>query len=547
MFPFLCLFQFSYSSHILLVVFHSLLIYNQSIFILSLSSIFNCGLAPFVVNLWNKYILSDLGRAVRFKECGMTTKVWQHWAVWALSRSGRWPLCTGAHEPRLPALPSLLRRGTTAERNQVGPGPNCGPGKGHPASTVMGGHRAQQWGGRGRWRRGSGDPEWEADHQGSPGGSELAPDFLTPFSEFPGPKTSPSTEGPRFGHAQLEDPNLVQAWRTASLVEGVPQGGVSAPCRPNFKVQNGLLNRVADGTRGEVEQLLVLRTHVTKVLFLGHLFGAHLGKEKTHERIRSCFYWPGVKLAVEEYFRHCSECQLHSVKPHDRSLLVPLPIIGIPFQRIEVDIVGPLPKSSRGHWYILVVVDYATCYLEEVHLRAATGKAVARELSLIFSQVGIAQAKWTDQGTCFMSQAWDMPAAQGLPDLDHLQMDRLVERFNWTLKRMMQKMIVQDCKDWDQLLPYLLFAIREVRQSSTGFTPFQLLYGRWPRGLDDRGASSTWPRRSGSSNPRTTGPWCSDLEHVGQMVQQMEHLWTMVRQHIAHVQAGQVRRCGNFS
>ena len=33
-------------------------------------------------------------------------------------------------------------------------------------------------------------------------------------------------------------------------------------------------------------------------------------------------------------------------------------------------------------------------------------------------------------------------------------------------------------KDWDQLLPYLLFAYREVPQSSTGFSPFELLYGR---------------------------------------------------------------------
>ena len=37
-------------------------------------------------------------------------------------------------------------------------------------------------------------------------------------------------------------------------------------------------------------------------------------------------------------------------------------------------------------------------------------------------------------------------------------------------------------KDWDTLLPYLLFAYREVPQSSTGFSPFELLYGHTVRG-----------------------------------------------------------------
>ena len=48
-------------------------------------------------------------------------------------------------------------------------------------------------------------------------------------------------------------------------------------------------------------------------------------------------------------------------------------------------------------------------------------------------------------------------------------------------------------KDWDQLIPYLLFAYREVPQSSSGFSPFELLYGRTVKGPLDviHGAWST--------------------------------------------------------
>ena len=47
-----------------------------------------------------------------------------------------------------------------------------------------------------------------------------------------------------------------------------------------------------------------------------------------------------------------------------------------------------------------------------------------------------------------------------------------------TLKSMLRKLVDKDSRDWDQLLPYTLFAIQEVPQSSMGFSPFELLYGR---------------------------------------------------------------------
>lgn len=47
---------------------------------------------------------------------------------------------------------------------------------------------------------------------------------------------------------------------------------------------------------------------------------------------------------------------------------------------------------------------------------------------------------------------------------------------------MIRKFVNDDPRNWDQLLPYLLFAYREVPQESTGFSPFKLLYGWRVRG-----------------------------------------------------------------
>lgn len=58
----------------------------------------------------------------------------------------------------------------------------------------------------------------------------------------------------------------------------------------------------------------------------------------------------------------------------------------------------------------------------------------------------------------------------------HLQMDVLVEHFNSMLKNRVRKVVSWDGKDWDTLLPYLMFTIRKVSQTSMGFSLFELLW-----------------------------------------------------------------------
>ena len=300
-----------------------------------------------------------------------------------------------------------------------------------------------------------------------------------------------------------------------------------------------MLYRVVEKGGEVVEQLLVPRPYISKVLFMAHshLLGAHLGMDKTRERVLARFYWPGVKGDVVRYCQSCPECQRTAPRPTARNPLIPMPIIEVPFERIALDIVGPLPKTSRGHRYILVIVDYATRYPEALPLRATTTKAVARELMLLFSRVGIAREVLTDQGSCFMSRVMKqllslLQVSQLRTSVYHPQTDGLVERFNKTLKQMLKKVMDADGKNWDQLLPHVLFAVREVPQASTGFSPFELLYGRRPRGLLDL-AKEAWESRP--SPDRTL------VDHVEQVRDRMAQVWPIVRDHLRQAQQAQAR------
>ena len=133
---------------------------------------------------------------------------------------------------------------------------------------------------------------------------------------------------------------------------------------------------------------------------------------------------------------------------------------------------------------ILVICDYATRYPEAIPLRSIDAEHIAEELIKVFSRVGVPKEILTDQGSNFTSQllaeVYRLLQIQPIKTSPyHPQTDGLVERFNQTLKAMLRKTAWDEGKDWDKWVPYLLFAYREVPQSSTGFSHSSLY-------MDDR-------------------------------------------------------------
>ncbi|XP_026116332.1 uncharacterized protein LOC113094960 [Carassius auratus] len=346
------------------------------------------------------------------------------------------------------------------------------------------------------------------------------------------------TAGGSFGREQREDERLKNCWTQVRVIEEEVRQPPPHPT-PYFIIKNGLLYCVAQH-RGEEKLLLVVpRTKTETVIELAHShpMSGHLGVVNTTQRIRDRFHWPGLEAEVKRFCQSCPTCQRTSPRQPPPSPLVPLPIIEVPFSRIGMDLVGPLPKSARGHEHILVILDYATRYPEAVPLRKATSKAIARELFMLFSRVGIPQEILTDQGTPFMSQLMAelcqlLKVKQLRTSVYHPQTDGLVERFNQTLKQMLRRVVAEDGRDWDLMLPYVLFGIREVPQASTGFTPFELLFGRQPRGLLDV-AREAWEQQP--------APHRTVIEHVREMRERIERVMPLVREHLAESQRAQKR------
>lgn len=72
-------------------------------------------------------------------------------------------------------------------------------------------------------------------------------------------------------------------------------------------------------------------------------------------------------------------------------MLIPMPIVEMPFNQVAMDLVGPLPKSTDGFQYVLVIMNYATHFPGAVQLWSITTQTIADELMKVITHVGMPQ------------------------------------------------------------------------------------------------------------------------------------------------------------
>ena len=143
-----------------------------------------------------------------------------------------------------------------------------------------------------------------------------------------------------------------------------------------------------------------------------------------------------------------------------------------------------VPVSSDNNHYLLVVQEYFTKWADAIPLIDQTAARITGELIKLFSIYGKPQVLHSDQGRNFESSI----LAQTLEALGvsksrttayHPQDDGMVERFNRTLLQLLRS-YVEKQSDWEHYLPLVLYAYRTSIHSSTGSSPFMLMYGRLP-------------------------------------------------------------------
>lgn len=262
-----------------------------------------------------------------------------------------------------------------------------------------------------------------------------------------------------------------------------------------FIEQNVLLRKwsphAVDGMGDSVIQVVIPVKFRSLVLKMAHdQLAGHAGVQKTYDRILRYFYWPRIKKDVASFIKTCHTCQLtgkpnQSLKP---APLRPIPAVCQPFEHLIIDCVGPLPRSKAGSEYLLTVMCQVTRYPAAYPLRSINTKSIVKALTQFVSIFGLPKIIQSDQGSNFTSKLFaevlfELGVRHNLSTAYHAQSQGALERFHSTLKSLLRAYCLEMQRDWEEGLPWLMLAAREVTHQSIGFSPNELVFAHKVRGL----------------------------------------------------------------
>ena len=148
-----------------------------------------------------------------------------------------------------------------------------------------------------------------------------------------------------------------------------------------------------------------------------------------------------------------------------------------------MDVIGPITlKASNGHRFIFVVIDYFTKWVEAASYASVTRSVVCKFIKReIICRYGLPERIISDNATNLNNKMMDQVCEQF--QIKHHnstpyrpKMNGTVEAANKNIKRIVAKMI-ETYKDWHEKLLFALHAYRTSVHTSTGATPFALVYG----------------------------------------------------------------------
>ena len=219
-----------------------------------------------------------------------------------------------------------------------------------------------------------------------------------------------------------------------------------------------------------------------KVIDLAH--ECHQGIQRTKTRIRSQYWWPKLDSEVEEIVKRCVPCTETSKSfkggPSPSSEKLPLP--NGPWDRVAIDIKGPMNHLPHQERYAIVVMDLYSKWPEVAFTSSVETNKVIEFLRFVFNREGLPHQILSDNGAQFISNEFQDFLRQNF--IEHIrtplynpESNAVVERFNRTLAEQIEIALAQHSPVKTYIQSFL-HNYRATPHTSTLTSPSLLLHGR---------------------------------------------------------------------
>ena len=201
----------------------------------------------------------------------------------------------------------------------------------------------------------------------------LGPDYNFPRTSM-SHQTDPDSDTDSSGEADMQQNNAANLIQDQRADETLKELWKSANKEDSpFMTNKGVLMRKTKDKLGEpYTQFIVPQSRRLEVLKLAHSAPAagHTGARRTKFKVLKNFFWPGIGKETTQFCRTCERSRRTAKRTNNHApLTITNPPIYRPFQKVAIDIVGPLPLTLSKNQFILSYTDVGSRFPEDISLK----------------------------------------------------------------------------------------------------------------------------------------------------------------------------------
>lgn len=212
--------------------------------------------------------------------------------------------------------------------------------------------------------------------------------------------------------------------------------------------------------------------------------GGHAGVNRMYNNVKRHYFWIGMRKDVENFVRRCDDCQRYKHSVPRREPLTVTTTATSAFEKVYLDLVGPLPPDAKNNRYILTLQCELSKFVEAYPIENKESFTVAKAFVDNFVlRFGLPLTVVNDLGAEFVGNIFkDTCKILGVKQLNstayHHETLGSLENSHKGLNAFLRIQMSKQTDSWSSWIPFWCFSYNTTTHTETKYTPYELVFGK---------------------------------------------------------------------